>query len=500
MSDRFDAELKKALKDSTARSLEGWEFTPAMRQTVLKRIAEEEGPADPVPARRSRPVPTRPLMWMAAAAAAFVVAFNMMQLDLGFGGGAAKQSEAPMSGAARSTASKPAAPVAKESPSAEHAVVSTPGTKGEEKSGQGANTAATTESSSTLKVAAADQAKETESAAMAAPASPARLHLVVPEATASDEVGIALKAPGGQSPGIMAVGPEVLGMARTGANAAVRTRETLQLVDGDGGLIWEKSLAGGPGPVVTLNGKIATSAGSDLYRFNTEGRQELRVTLHAAPEGIFLSPDDRIAALVGDQLLVYEQGKLRFRVNGLGAGFAAFGPDGSLAVTGKEGFRLFSRDGALLWTAPPPGNGLGITFAGGGEVVVADGQAFHRSGQPLWRAPIRTQGVFTLGADGPVVLWDSKSLTLVRPEDGTEIWTAAHGGRQTLQVASSDSGDQVAVLASVDEGAAVWVLNRAGGQRYAEKLPSQPLGVAVEGDTLLLLTENGVESRALPPR
>lgn len=505
MSDRFDAELKRSLKDSTARSLEGWEFTPSMRQAVLKRIEEEEEPSAPV--RRSRPVLTRPFMWMAAAAAAFVVAFNMLQLDLGFGG-MARESEAPRSGQAAKTAA-PAA-LTQESGASTESTNTAQGGNGEKRAGDIASTAAPAESAGVMNAATMDQGESAADVSMAGSvaASPARIHLVVPEGKLVEAPTLTMAAPGGgEKAGIMAVGPEALSMARTGGNAAVRTRESLQLVDADGAIIWEKPLTGRPGPVVTQSGKIATSAGNDLYLFDTEGRQELKLTLPAGPEGIDLSPDGRVAVLVGDtglqtnlHLVVYQQGKVQFRVSDLGAGFAAFGPDGSLAVTGKGSLQLFGRDGARLWKASLPGSGLGIAFAGGGEVIVAGGQAFHRSGQPLWEVPIHPQDLFTLGPDGPVVLRDSKRLMLVRPADGAEIWTAEHSGRQILGVASSDGGDQVAVLASVDEGAVVWVLNQSGGLRYAEKLRSQPLGVAVEGDILLLLTEHGVESRALPPQ
>ena len=74
MSD-FDKELRQLIKEDFDRSLAGWTFTPAMRQAVLDRVTREGEPeATPV---STLPRRLRPAYWVAAAAAAFVLAFNL---------------------------------------------------------------------------------------------------------------------------------------------------------------------------------------------------------------------------------------------------------------------------------------------------------------------------------------------------------------------------------------------------------------------------------------
>lgn len=82
MTEPFDAELSRAVKESAAKSLQGFEFTPEMRAKVLARIQAEESEEPPKPAvqpvRRLHPAPLlRPLSWAALAAAAVLIAVNM---------------------------------------------------------------------------------------------------------------------------------------------------------------------------------------------------------------------------------------------------------------------------------------------------------------------------------------------------------------------------------------------------------------------------------------
>lgn len=506
MSERFDTELKRSMKESTAKSLEGWEFTPSMRQAVLKRITEEEeAPAPPsVPlVRRPRHNRIAPVMWMAAAAAAFVVAFNMMDVDLGSGGTAQKAENAPMAATAEPDG---ATGMVQESGKPVQGAKSAKGNRTEESAaGSVALQAPGTEND---KAVASLLPQETAgNRLMVAPAQPARIHLVVPErekVAALDATGkAAIKVQPDNTGMALAVQPESLAIDGLGIQAAVRTRTAVQLVNGGSQVAWEQPLAGEAGPLVAQDGRIATSAGRQLLLFDANGQQEAKLTLVGPAQAIALSPDGRVAVLVGQaepfDLVVYDQEKAQFQVDDLSAAAFTFGPDGALAVRADGSLSLYSRDGSRLWQAPVKTSGTGITFAAGGDVVVVGNTALHRSGQPVWEAssPLPLEAV-SLGAYGPVGLWDSQRLTLVRPEDGVELWTAELSGGQIQRVVPSEAGDQMAILAAVDGGAAVWVLDQAGGIRLAERLAVQPTGVAVEADTLFLLMNDGVQTRALP--
>lgn len=510
MSDRFDAEFKKALKESASKSLEGWEFTPSMRQAVLRRIAEEEAtPSAPVPLKSLRQMNTRPYLWMAAAAAAFVVAINLAGNSDRNGHYAAKSDvHSPQTApATQEVAQAAGAPASQEAARESGSVRSAAAGVAAVPQGAAESAATAAESKPEPAVSATGQAQALADTATAAPPAqnhPARIHLALPEGAP-----VALKAQPKQEEGAgfaaMVAPVERLSMVRIGANIAVRTQNSVQFLDASGNLIWEQPTGEGAGPLVAWNGNVATTAGSELMIFNAEGRQVRNLTLPGAPEAIALSGDGRVAAIVGSKLVVFEGDRLQFQaLNALQTGLA-FGPDGSLAAVLEEGgaayLQLFGRDGSRLTRVKLKGWGLGITFAAGGDVILVGGEAFQRSGQPLWQIPFPTQEVFSLGPDGPVVARDAgQTIALLRPADGTQIWTAQHDGRQTLLTAVSDSGELLAVVASLEKGAAVWVLDQAGGLRYAEQLSAQPSGVSVQGETLYLLMPEGIQTRALPPR
>lgn len=504
MSDRFDADLKKVLKESTAKSLEGWEFTSSMRQTVLKRIAEEgeeesQPPAQPVPLRRPRQVAAHPALWVAAAAAAFVVAVNMMNIDMGLGGNAAKkENAAPMA----ATSQSPQENVQESAPPEDTAVSS--GGVAEKPTGSKSADPAQSQGAVAMKATLSTESKNEGLADTAAvgPAAPARIHLQMPEVQTA---ALAVQVKDGAGIAAMAVPVERLAMVRVGMNAAVRTQRTVQFLDAEGAMVREQELPEGAGQMLAWNGQIVTTGGRELVFFSTAGEVQRNLTLPATPDGFAVSPDGRVAALLSTALQVYDGTTLQFEVPGALPLAFAFGPDGSLAAVVRESdgayLKLFGQNGSSLWRAKLSVGGTGITFAAGGDVILVGGEAFHRSGQPLWRAPLPAQDVFTLGPDGPVVVRDAQqTISLLRPADGTEIWTVQHPGRQTIYTAISDDAELLAIVASVDEVAAVWVLDRAGGLRYSERLTVQPSGVAVEGETLFLLTPEAVETRALPSR
>lgn len=76
MNEPLDAILRRRIRESGAKELQDWEFTSAMQQQVLERLAREgESGAEERPHRAARRI-ARPLVWVAAAAAAVVLAIS----------------------------------------------------------------------------------------------------------------------------------------------------------------------------------------------------------------------------------------------------------------------------------------------------------------------------------------------------------------------------------------------------------------------------------------
>ncbi len=245
----------------------------------------------------------------------------------------------------------------------------------------------------------------------------------------------------------------------------------------------------------------AIVAGETVQIFNQNGQAEGSLKLSGPVYGMQVSNDGRVAVVTADAVRVYSGTKLQFQSGTVTDATVTFSADGSLAVMGREGesrrLSLFGRDGTRLAQANLSGEGIGLVFADQGQVIVAGGEAFHRNGQSLWRAPFVPNGVLSLGEGGPVLLWDLHQISLLNPQDGSERWGAEFGGGEIIHVVASSAGDQVAVLANTPEGPVVWVLTRDGGQRVVERLPASPTDLAVEGDQLILLMPAGMETRPL---
>ncbi|MFZ5815895.1 MAG: hypothetical protein ACOY93_11400 [Bacillota bacterium] len=494
MSDRFDAELKRALKESTAKSLEGWEFTPAMRQAVLKRIAEE-GSSEPAPVapprERRRAMTARPLVWVAAAAAALVVSLNMSGLMDSMG--ARKSQESAM----QAPKAASAVPEAKSLDQKAESAVST--------SAGGSDRAGTDEAgvdAAQVQMATAPPTGQGESlatgAAAPAPPNPARILLVAPEAAPAETTD----KEAGMAAGIAAakVGPMLLTMAPLPeGEAVVLTTEALHRVDRSGVVVWEQRvenpglLAAGPG------GRLAVTAGERLLLFTAEGQPTGTVQLPGWPSALTFSPDGRLAVVAAGTLLIYDGTELQLKAPDLLDPSVAFAPDGRLAVLARESsggrfLHLLSREGRQLARSPVAAEGAGITFAAEGRLIVAGGEAFDLAGRSLWRAPFAPLAISTLGPGGPVVVWNEHQVSLLRPEDGVELWTAEQTGGLVIRVAVSPTGDQLAILGGLSEGAAIWVLDRTGGQRQLTTLPIIPADLAVQGDSLRLLMPDGLQT------
>lgn len=545
MSDGFDGELRQALKDSTAKSLEGWEFTPAMRQAVRERIAQEapsEAPKQdlapqPAPPTNPRRGLTRPLVWVAAAAAVLLFSLNMNEL-MDSPGGARKESSTAGRGVAPESASQstsksqakqgesagPATGAGEGNQTADlasrtDAADDTGDTEATGASGAtalsspetatfGRDTFAITEVDANMAAEVSGQASLAGNAgtpfAVVVPGgqpAKARLYLVAPnsvvrkDSTTSGEMGI----------GILAVKPASgmvsLGTSRGGLRA-VLTTESVQMVDAQGEVAWERSLPASPHLVATAsNGRTAVGVGSQLFFFTAEGGANGQLKLEAPATNLSLGLNGRLAVVAGGSMRFYQAGKLLSLQGNLVEGSTAFAPDGSLALLAREGqgrtLYLFGQGGTPLVKVPVAAGSDGLAFLEQGEYVIAGGQVFHRSGKAVWKVSFPVQGVSVL-KEG-VVAWGKNRVSLLRSADGAEIWTAEYDGGTILKVTASESGEQVAILGSVADGAVVWVLDAAGGQRFVERISTMPLDLAVEGDSLMLLMPDSLEVRSIQP-
>jgi|GEM_PF-3436625 len=492
MSDRFEQELRQALKGSTAKSLEGWEFSPAMRQAVLKRISEEEeeespvqGPS-PAPLRRTRRAIPQPVLWVAAAAAAFALVLN---IDWNPPVQSAKEApQAPM-----------AASTTMEAPS--EATGAAPEEKAENQAGV-PESAATFKAQDATGTGQATALTDSFHAAATMPPNPARMILTVP-------AGAGLKAGprsvDGGKVGLLAAMPSQVSnldlAPLPGGDLLQLTTVSLRQVDVAGNIRWEQPLSESPMLLSNAGSMTAVAAGQTVHLYSQAGQPEGILALTGPVYGLQVSRDNRVAVAAGDSVQVYSGPKLEFSTGPVSDATTTFAADGALAVLGREGEKrsltLYGRDGAKLSQNSLSGEGMGLVFADQGQVVVAGGEAFHRSGQPLWRAPIVPNGAVGLGESGSVLLWDLHLVTLVNAQDGSERWSAEFTAGEIISVVASSSGDQVAILGSSPEGMVVWVLAQDGGQRFAELLPEGPADLAVEGDQLVLLMPAGLESRSL---
>ena len=519
MNEPFDAELSRAFKESSAKVLQGWEFTPAMQQKVLDRLNEEEALTPVRPARRFDPGQViRPLGWIAVAAAAVFLVFNV-----GIGGmGSPKKESATDFKTADSatpmapTATKPASP--QESAPPTGAAKQDAGAAASNDQKAAAPTTTPTTTADAPAGAATPQEATMTVAAPPGPQSPAPNYpamnvvaLLPPREAAALKAG---PRSSGQDPaptpgpalGTASVTSNVAFGVVPGDGAVVLSTDGIRNQQLDGALNWSKNVEGlGDQSLVAVSndGRIAVAnADRRLTVYNSHGDVEATIKLTAPAEKMVWSDDGRLAT-AEELTYVYNGSKTEFFGLKARNRSMAFGPDGTLAVFGEQSDRgavlgLYDRRGKeTLLTVADAGSGL--AFAGDGKVVVAGGVAFDRSGKQLWRMNIKPLGLTRLGSS-QIVAWDATNVLGVRP-DGSYAWQATwtSGGAAIKKVVASPDGRYAAVVAASEKETLLWVLDADGWQKHAEKLPEVPLDLAFSGDQLMILTPSEVLTRSITP-
>jgi hypothetical protein len=501
VNEPFDVELSRALKEGAAKSLEGWEFTPAMRAKVLERVRTEPAETAPAapPTKRVDPVRLiRPVAWVAAAAAAFLIVANLGGIER-LGG--ARKEMSTTSAPRQDAAAKPEAPAAAapapnatftqdrqtDQAPAVAAAESLPG------SGTAATGAADTSvaqapavTAVALTVPARPDGQGPEAATAAAQAAPRTLALKA--AVASENIGLAANSSG-----------PVLSLTGTGLRAQA----------GDGAPVWDRPLADlSPQSLLAEapDGRAAVANGTNLlYLVGSGGELDRTLNSSAPVEQLLWSNDGRLAAAEGDNVVVYEAatGNAAFTLNAGVNREMAFAPDGLLAVLGdrpNDPHRLVLADqkGTATVEIRPTAVGRGLAFAAGGAVVVAGGHAYSREGRPLWRMPLVTEGV--AAGEKQVIGWDAHTVLAVDAQDGHAVWKADWQGEGpgVRKVVLSPDGCHVAVVAPLEDGAAFWILDNAGKVLYAERLPQMPVDVSFAGNQVVLLMPQSVIYRSIP--
>lgn len=507
MTEPFDAELSRAVKESAAKSLQGFEFTPEMRAKVLARIQAEESEEPPKPAvqpvRRLHPAPLlRPLSWAALAAAAVLIAVNMGN----FGFSQASKQSAPMGQA--SAAQSAAANERKTASAASEKPVATLQAPVESLPPAGAKATAEVQgavaSGMDASTAAADSHTSTASASVAAAQIPKAgtpvLSLRVPAGDGGEVA--ALGGPRGKatSGGIMgiAAAPPAKVSLKAAPGLAVEVSEGGVRGLGQGGeQLWDQRLEGvqlDSALAVAPDGRSAVTAGSRVYQLGKDGRA-IKLELPHPATGLAWAPDGRLAIASDTVVGIYRDGALVYTVKAWKDPDIAFTTDGKLAVWSRADRAVFLYDagGALITRTSVEPEGQGIAAADGG-VLVAGGQALSSDGRLLWRAPMQTEGATSLPGAGIVVAWDSLTVLALQARDGQEVWKASLEGGQDeslRKVVTAPDGNYVAVLGQTSHGGAVWVISRTGELVRAQRIEEMPLDAAfVDGGLVVLLSHS----------
>ncbi|HLN61814.1 MAG TPA: hypothetical protein VK464_09705, partial [Symbiobacteriaceae bacterium] len=401
MSESYDVELSRALKESAAKELGGWEFSPAMRAQVLERIrAEEAGrpaPAAPAP-RRFNPAPVlRPLAWVAVAAAAVLVVGNVGLPKPGMSKQEAATTGAPAPTVAPATAPNDGQGVAstldtKEAPSS----AAPAGSEGQAKkaaSNEPAQVPAPDQTALAQGPAPDQTAMKFSIASAAHPV--VTLEMPMSLASAPEATGSAVASEGPKGKGVMsmtAVPPQNVAMA-SGAQFVTVTTAGVQQLNADGSPAWMQ-----PVPDLNLLGTVAVAAdgrvavsngGNGLTILDQTGASLRTIAASAAVSHLAWSADGRLASVEGSLVFVYDTatGKPAFFVDAGINPALAFLPDGALATYGDLPndpglLAVTDRKGAILLEARPTTGGHGLAVTDGGKVLVAGGQAYDRAGQP----------------------------------------------------------------------------------------------------------------------
>jgi hypothetical protein len=512
VTEPFDAELSRAIKQSTEQELESWEFSTDMQRGVLDRIRAEESGAVPASRRSRRFNPARllrPAAWTAVAAAAVLIAVHT---DLGGMGGAATKS-APSK--PEVVQSQPAAPTAKQAaPNSADQAPAAPG------AGEGNQVAVTAQDQNTAAPAPAE--------AKRADGPPGQMALAPVQPAAGGPKALAAPATQPYAGGIVALdlppaektkdgAPVMAIMASVGDKVALTATAAGRVVElsgsgvrefvPDGAELWSRPVEGVTDESLLAtadDGSIAVAVAGRVEVISAAGKAVSTLKAGALVTSLAWSQDGRLAVAADSAVTIFSvaDGKPQFRTEGFTRPDLAFAPDGALAVYGggKGGRRLalYSLGGAVLMQTEQAGtDGDGLVFTPRG--LLAGPLAYDRQGGTLWKTPVMPEGITELRGTGLLLTWNRGEVVSVRAEDGIPVWKATWGrpGDGIRQVVTSPDGRLVAVVAGTDEGWAIWVLDQNGKVLLAERLLEQPTGIAFAGDRLVFLAGGSVQFRTI---
>jgi hypothetical protein len=503
VSESYDAELSRALKESAAKELGGWEFTPAMRAKVLEQIRVQESgqsaPAAPAPRRFVPALVLRPLAWVAVAAAAFAVVLNV-----GIPGASKKEAaQAPAAAPSEMAATTP-----------EPRFADTSGT-----AGQGGPVQATSalQPGGETGIAPVQQGGKFKAPGIASVAiAPNAVELTLPVdgvaiavAPPAEEPGIAAIDHGNTSMTLMAAMPRNVALA-SGSPLVALTEGAVQQLNADGVPVWEQpleNLTDTSAVALAPDGRVAVANGAaELTVLTASGEHQRTLKTSAAAGSLLWSPDGRLAAAEGELVFVYNTatGKREFFVAAGTPADMAFLADGSLATFGGQvgdpaTLVVVDQKGAVLAERVSDTGGRGLAVTVGGSIIVAGGRAYDMAGNPLWKLSIVPMGVAALGSD-MVAAWDAETVAVLNGHDGSLVLEASWkgGGQGVRRVIPSADGRYLAILAETEQGPVVWVVDGSGAQVYAEKLGETPVDLALSGNRLMIMLAHSLVVRDLP--
>lgn len=502
MNDEIDRELGRAIKEASAKELQGWEFTPAMRRAVHQRLAEQAIPvAEAKPTRSPRPGLIRGVAWVAVSAAALAIAFNLRG-SFGPFSAADKQESHPSEIAALTEEKAADPPKAKTGapPNTEPVASNLLMTN----QGAGPKTDVhpdpppvppPAEIRSTDVESPGDQGTPPPEPGKA----DARMTLTVKEVALHQPAAVERGNPKQEHGfGIMTVPatPEVFDLLPPTVSAPARAVASAGLVvyDEAGNIVREEPVAGNAAesPVaVAADGRVAVGTRKEVHLFDASGKAVQSLSLPSEVGTMAWSADGRLAVADQSGVAIYRGGQQQARLNDQPHARLCYTADGGLAVLSESAagrnLRLFAPDGSPLASVPVTGAGQGLAAAG--EVVVVGGQAFHPDGRLAWEAPLEPVGVVALGPDGPVAAWDGSQVVLLEPAAGHGLWKAEYTAGQILKVVPSTDGQFLAILGSGGEGGAAWVLDTAGEERFAISFQSLPVDLEVANGSLLVVAD-----------
>ncbi|HEY8346469.1 MAG TPA: hypothetical protein VIL07_04245 [Symbiobacteriaceae bacterium] len=446
MTDRFDEELRKRIKAEMEQALKGWEFTPAMAQQVLERIAAGESGTGSVPAKG----PTRPALarfvrsgaWgIAAAAAVLLLVYTGLdhlrpehsgqpsgQVD-----SAAKVQEGESltlfdsRGTTEWQAGAAAAPtkdaVVADAPR-ESKVETLPappevrltGTGQAEATETGTRSADPGEQATDIQGDATGTVMPTGVPESTDPPSPGR-RICLPVPAVPDMAGVFGTVMMESAAGEMEA-------PAPGGGRVERSETGVRLVEAGGQVLWEVPLAGPPGPTqlaVSPSGRVAAALGSRLYLLNSTGYLEQAIALPTEPVEVLWAGPDLLAVADSDRVTL-------------------------------------SRNGLVVWAVPFGARGM----------AAAPGSSL-------------------------LLVWNEAEAAVLQVSSGQEVWRAAPdaAGPVLIRGVLSPEGRQVALLAATDGGFALWVLDSAGNLLLADAMAARP-SIDFQGDQLKVELPDGV--------